>query len=272
MKGAAKLAIFDSGLGGLTVLSALLARLSDAEFVYLADSAFAPYGDRSQAEIAHRVDAVAAFLMQSVQPDALVVACNTASSAAVHHLRATYPIPVIAMEPAVKPAVRATRNRIVAVMATAQTLRGEKFDRLLADHRGHAEVHRIPCPGLVQAIENDDLDPEPLPRLLSHYADLVRRSGADTLVLGCTHYPLVRSPLARQLPDVQVVDSAAAVAERVADLIRQRNLSGARPGHVSVFTTGDPHRFQQQYAHWMGQPTPAVQHANVATPDHSERR
>jgi glutamate racemase (EC 5.1.1.3) len=199
--------VFDSGLGGLTVLREIRRLLPSEDLLYVADSAHAPYGDKSVAFIESRAIAIAEFLLEH-GAKAIVVACNTATSAAAQLLRTRYSVPLIAMEPAVKPAVERTRSGVVAVLATRQTLASHNFSRLLGRLETQAEILLQPCPGLVERVEAGDLTGAATRDLLRTYLEPVLARGADTLVLGCTHYPLL-TPLIRELtgPDVLILDS-----------------------------------------------------------------
>ena len=214
--------VFDSGVGGLTVLREIRILLPNEDLLYVADSAHAPYGDQSADFIAARTLAITEFLLER-GAKAIVVACNTATGAAAQLLRARYPLPVIAMEPAVKPAVARTRSGVVAVLATRQTLASRSFAALLGRLETQTEIVLQPCPGLVECVEAGDLSGERTRELLRSYLDPVLARGADTLVLGCTHYPWL-TPLIQELAgaEVLVLDSGVAVARQV-----QRRLSEA---------------------------------------------
>jgi glutamate racemase len=172
----------------------------------------------------------------------LVVACNTASGAALEALRAALRIPVVGLEPAVKTAAGRTRNRKVGVMATSSTLASERYARLVREHAGGIEVLPQACPGLADLIEQGLLDGPRLEARLQELTAPLRAGGVDTVVLGCTHYPFVRDALARVLgPEVELVDSAPAIARRARWLMQQEGrLEANGPGSLRVFTTGDP--------------------------------
>jgi glutamate racemase len=235
--------IFDSGVGGLSVAREIHALLPDERLVYVADTAWCPYGDRDVDVVRTRALAVGRHL-QEAGAKVLVTACNTASGAALEELRAALDIPVIGLEPAVKTGVAVTRNGRVGVMATSGTLRSERFARLVRDHAQHVTVVQQPCPGLVDLIEGGHLDDAPLGELLARLAAPLQGAGVDTVVLGCTHYPFVHEPLARALgPDVRLVDSGSAVARRTAAVLQERSLAASRNGAklaLELRTTGDP--------------------------------
>jgi glutamate racemase len=222
----APVGIFDSGVGGLSVLRHIQAQLPHEHLLYVADSGYAPYGDKPEALVIARVLAIADFLIAQ-GAKAIVVACNTATVAAVRVLRETHPgMPVVGVEPGLKPAAALTRSGKVGVLATARTLQGAKF-LLLRD-----QIHREtgvdfllqPCVGLVDQIELGELDSSAMMAMLDRFIAPLLAQGADTLVLGCTHYPLVRGAIERLLVssghgDVALVDTGDAVARQLTRLL-----------------------------------------------------
>lgn len=234
--------VFDSGVGGLSVLREIRRELPSEDLVYVADSRHAPYGERSAEEIAARAVAVTEFLLGE-RAKAIVVACNTATGAAVRQLRARFEQPIIAMEPAVKPAVSRTRTGVVGVLATSRTLASQSFVELLGRLDGGAQVIVQPCPGLVEKIESGDLYSTETRSLLDRYLAPLLARGADTIVLGCTHYPHLR-PLIHDLvgSTILVVDSGAAVARQVKRRLAEldRLCAAPRMGTEQFWTTGDP--------------------------------
>jgi glutamate racemase len=218
--------IFDSGVGGLSVLRHIRAELPNEHLLYFADSGFAPYGDKPEEVVAERVLAIAAFLVeQGVK--ALVVACNTATVAAIRLLRERYPtMPIVGVEPGLKPGAAASRNGIVGVLATEGTLSGEKF-LLLRDQIVLETGTRFllqPCVGLADQIEFGEMDSEDTTAMLARYIEPLLKEGADTLVLGCTHYPLVRASIEHVIArvttrEVTLIDTGDAVARQLARLL-----------------------------------------------------
>lgn len=237
----APVGIFDSGVGGLSVAREIRSLLPAESLLYLADTAYCPYGGRPVEEIrARSIAAVAALMERGVK--AVVVACNTATGAALELLRAEFPIPILGLEPAVKPAAQSTRTGKVAVMATAGTLRSERFSRLVDTYASGVEVLSVPCPGLVELVEAGETEGELAIRALSTLLEPLRTASVDTVVLGCTHYPFLREAVAEVLgPEVRLVDSGRAVANHL-----QRVLTGANalaengPGEIRILTTGNP--------------------------------
>ncbi|MDB6061182.1 MAG: glutamate racemase [Verrucomicrobiaceae bacterium] len=216
--------VFDSGVGGLSVLKHLRAALPAEDFFYIADSGHAPYGVRNTDFIRTRAFAIGDFL--TAQPvKALVVACNTATAAAVNELRARYSVPVIAMEPGIKPAVEFSRSKIIGVLATAGTLESARFFSLINRYAVNAEVITQPCPGLVEAIEANDLSSTATSELLQRYLQPLLERGADTIVLGCTHYPFLREQIASLVSaDIAIIETGAAVARELKRRLEQQNL------------------------------------------------
>jgi glutamate racemase len=238
-----RIGIFDSGVGGTTVLRHLHALLPSADLLYLADQARCPYGARPAAELRALSAANTRWLLAQ-GAELIVVACNTASAAALHWLRHTFPgTPFVGMVPAVKPAVAQTRSGVVGVLATPATIRGELLDEVVMRWAGAAKVVRQACPGLVEQIEAGALDAPATRALLRRYLRPLLAAGADTIVLGCTHYPFL-APQIQQIagPDVAIVDAAPAVARQTARLLHERSQAapaGLCAGSITYATTGD---------------------------------
>jgi glutamate racemase len=233
--------VFDSGVGGLSLLREIRRELPSEDLVYVADSAHAPYGDKPVDVIQQRSSAIVGFLVGR-GAKAVVVACNTATSVAVDGLRRAWTIPIVAIEPAVKPAAAATRSRVVGVLATSQTIASPRFARLTGTFAAGVEVIAQPCPGLVEQIERGDLTGPETRALVEGYVRPFVARGADTIVLGCTHYPFVSDLIADIAgPDVAIVDPAAAVARELRRRLDERSLltPGSAPGRLSVWSSGD---------------------------------
>jgi glutamate racemase len=225
MADAAPIGVFDSGVGGLSVLHEIRARLPHESLMYLADCGHVPYGEKTPEYIRARCRAIAGFLLAR-GAKALVLACNTATAAAAADLRELYPeLPIVAMEPAVKPAAEATRSGVVGVLATTGTLKSARFAALLDRFASDVRVITQPCPGLVERIELGDLSGPQTRELLLGYVAPLLAEGCDTLILGCTHYPFLR-PLLRELvpADVSLIDTGAAVARQLERLLQVRGM------------------------------------------------
>jgi glutamate racemase len=207
--------VFDSGVGGLSVLRAIRQELPAENVIYVADSGNAPYGDRPREFIEQRSIAIVEFLCDR-GVKAVVVACNTATGVAVRSLRSRFTFPIVAMEPAVKPAVTTTRTGIVGVLATTRTLSSANFLKLVDEHGARAQMLIQPCPGLVEQVERGELEGAKTRTLLAGYVQPLLAKGADTLVLGCTHYAFLRS-LIQDIAgaNVSLIDPAAPVAREL---------------------------------------------------------
>jgi glutamate racemase len=239
----ARVGIFDSGVGGLTVAAELHRQQPSLHIRYVADTAYFPYGGRDAAEVAERALALGAMLVAD-GVDALVVACNTASSAGLELLRARFGVPVIGMEPPLKPAVEASASRVVAVLATPGTARGDRMARLHERYGEGAQVHTLPMPGLADLVEAGEVEGERVERMIREALAAPLAAGADAVALGCTHYGFLRPTLLRLLPEgVRIIDAAEPVARRTRDVLRAAGLE-AEPGderpEILCYATGDP--------------------------------
>ncbi|MGX5218314.1 glutamate racemase [Pseudomonas sp. S9] len=246
MNSNAPVGVFDSGVGGLSVLAEIRQLLPHESLLYVADSAHVPYGEKSPEFIRQRCRAIAGFLLEQ-GAKALVLACNTATVAGAADLRQLYPdLPIIGMEPAVKPAAAITRSGVVGVLATSGTLKSAKFAALLDQFASGVRVVTQPCPGLVEQIEAGDLEGPATRALLERYVEPLLAQGCDTLILGCTHYPFIK-PLLRQLvPDnVGLIDTGAAVAKQLQRLLAERNLLAGQSDVKQLFwSSADPQKMQ----------------------------
>ena len=291
--------VFDSGVGGLSVLQALRAELPHERFVYLADSANAPYGDaRGDAFVAARSHAIADYLQAQHGTKALVVACNTATAAAIHEVRTRYPgLPLVGVEPALKPAVAASRTGHIGVLGTRSTLTSAKFGRLLASLQGQARFSVQPCDGLAHAIERSTAQvlnpetgqvqgsadgPDPAALLASEAGALCARYTAalgpfgsapgqiDTLVLGCTHYVFVQGLLQQLVgAQVQILSTGDAVARQTRRLLQAAGTLAPEGGTQGLaplpmlLTTGALAPLQNAAARWLQWPADACHQVGV---------
>jgi glutamate racemase len=233
--------VFDSGLGGLTVLKAVHLALPGVPLRYVADSGYAPYGGRGADYIIGRSLAVAGHLLD-LGAQMLVVACNTATVHAVTALRERWPaMPIVAIEPGVKPAVAATSNGRVGVLATVATLASRRYQALLQSHAGEVMVVSQPCPGLVDQIETGQLDRPELLALIERYCAPLREAQVDTVLLGCTHYPFVQAAIQTALgPQVRLLNIEEAVAKQAKRLWDGARLpSGNAEPDIVLSTTGE---------------------------------
>lgn len=232
--------VFDSGVGGLSVLRHIRAALPEERLIYVADSAHVPYGDKSASYIEARSITLARFLVEQ-GADAIVIACNTATAAAAATLRSRFSLPIIAMEPAVKPAMTATRSGVVGVLATTGTLESARFAALLERYAGKVKIITQGCPGLVEQVERGDLTGPETRALVQRYTAPLLAHGADTLILGCTHYPFL-APLIREVTGskIALIDTGAAVARQLQQRL-QAELPARASGTASVqfWTSGN---------------------------------
>ena len=247
--------VFDSGVGGLSVLRALQHQLPDVSLRYLADTAHAPYGERSAEFIIDRSLELAARLVDQGAA-LLVMACNTATAHAIQTLRQRWPlIPILATEPGIKPAVAASRNGRIGVMATPATIASARYQALLSRHAGVAQVVNLPCPGLADLIEQGEIDSAAMKKKLKELCEPLHAANVDTVLMGCTHYPFVQSRLQAEMgPAVLLLNIEIAVAQQAAKSWNELSLqSTAAP--VSISSTGDSAgvtRFIQRVLGWQG--------------------
>jgi glutamate racemase len=250
---APSIGVFDSGVGGLSVAAALRRALPGAPLHYLADSAFSPYGERSPAFITERSLAVAEHLLAR-GAQMLVMACNTATAHAAAAVRERFAqLPVVGIEPGIKPAVAASRSGRLGVLATRATVQSERFRHLLERHAPAAQVTAVACTGVVALIEAGDLHSEALQALVAQYCAPLREAKVDTVLLGCTHYPLIRPLWEAQFgPEVQMLQIEEAVAQQA-----KRLWSGAAHGDakITLSSTADPSvlgRLAREVLGWEG--------------------
>ncbi len=229
--------VFDSGVGGLSVLRAILEQLPTVPVLYAGDQMHVPYGSRSLAEVRLLSEGLTHFLL-SQGARLIVVACNTASAAALHHLRELYPeVPFVGMEPAVKPAAENTRSGVVGVMATPATFQGELYASVVERFGQHVKIITDTCPGLVNQIEAGDLDSSKTIEILRKALNPMIDAGVDTVVMGCTHYPFVIPQIQKIVgPGVRVIDPAPAIARQTGRLLVER-------GWLDQSTASVPPRF-----------------------------
>jgi glutamate racemase len=263
----APIGVFDSGIGGLSVLKHIRASLPNEDLLYFADSGNAPYGGRPEAEIVARSQAIAEFLMQ-YNAKALVVACNTATAAAIQALRARYPtLPLVGVEPGLKPASALTGTGTVGVLATKRTLSSEKFKLLHQQISAATNVRFLvqPCIGLADQVEKGELHSAETAALVRAYIEPLIEQGADTLVLGCTHYPFVL-PLIEEIVgritsrQIMIVDTGEPIARQLVRLLTERGwLKTGGTGSVAAFTTGSETALTSAFSRLLDLHPPVVQ-------------
>jgi glutamate racemase len=264
-------AVFDSGVGGLTVLHECLVSLPHEDFLYLGDTARFPYGDRSPEELLDFARELAAILLER-GAKALVIACNSATAAAAPALRAELDgrVPLVAVvEPESRLAAEATKNGKVGLIATPATVSSGAYARALAEQAPDAELHAVASAELAPLIQaGGDVDHRVLACVEGACRPL-KRAGVDTVILGCTHYPLVRPVLQRELGrGVTIVSSGEAIAQEVESRLREAELENdeGRRGHYGFLASGDPEEFRRVGTRFLQLPIGKVEHVDVMTP------
>ena len=264
MQDSRPIGVFDSGIGGLSILQALRAELPQENFVYLADNAHAPYGERGDSYVTARTRAITQYLCTQHHVKALVIACNTATTAAVHHIRAENPVlPLVGVEPAIKPAVAQSKTGRIGVIGTRGTVTSAKFQALLATVQPHADFVVQPCDGLAAAIEGSVVEPDgafatKTRALCDQYISAMGTFGSnpgqmDTLVLGCTHYVFAAPYLRSQLGEgVQLIDTGAPVARQTRRLLAAAQaLSSTGTSQVQLLATGEVQNLHTAAVRWL---------------------
>jgi glutamate racemase len=261
MANSAATGIFDSGIGGLSVARAVRELLPHERLVYVADTGHAPYGEKTDDYIYQRMQLISRRLQQQ-GVKAIVVACNTATTAAIAKLRAECSLPVIGVEPGVKPAVLASKTGVVGILATPRTLQTPAFATLAQRFAGQARIELQPCPQLVHLIESLDFSSAQMQAVLQSYIAPLLEKGADTLVLGCTHYNFVADAIAAIAgPAVTIIRTEAAVAKQLQQRLLQAQLladaGNTAPGATTFYSSGNLELFHRQLQQlWPGAGNP----------------
>ncbi|HDR9763087.1 TPA: glutamate racemase [Burkholderia cepacia] len=265
----APIGIFDSGLGGLSVLRAARAQLPDESFIYVADSHHAPYGPRDEAFITERTLAIGEWLARE-GAKALVIACNTATARAIAAIREHLPMPLVGVEPGIKPAVAVSASGVAGVLATQSTLNSPRFQALLDRYGAGRRFICQPGHGLVEAIERGDTNSPALRALLDSYLQPMLDDGADTLVLGCTHYPFFTETIRDLVGDrLTIVDTSDAIARQLARILDERNLrapAGTRAAPPRFCSTSDGRQLQVLASTLLGLAAP-VESVTISSPN-----
>ncbi len=252
----APIGVFDSGVGGLSVLKEIRALLPAESLCYVADSGYAPYGDKSRDYISERCEYIVRFFL-SQQVKAIVVACNTATSVAVDGLRAWCSVPIIAMEPAIKPAALHTKSGVVGVLATTQTIGSANVNRLIAEHGQDMTVLLRACAGFVERVELGELTGQQTEHLVRQHLLPLLEQGADTLVLGCTHYPFLAETIKSVVGDnISIIDPSAAIARELKRRLSDRNqlTTDSVRGSERFLSSGDVCQAQSIISQLWGKP------------------
>lgn len=253
--------IFDSGIGGLSIARRLREILPNENLLYIADSAHAPYGEKSESYIYQRSSSIVELLLEQ-KAKAVVIACNTATVSSIQKLRANYSIPIIGVEPGVKPAAFKTLSGIIGVLATTQTLKSNSFNALAESFSSNVKIEVQPCPGLMEQVETLNLEDENTEQLIKKYVSPLLARGADNIVLGCTHYAFL-APIIRKVagPDVEIINTDLAVAKEATRRLETANLltTSTIPGYDEFWSSGSPHAVQKQISLLWGEPVKVLQ-------------
>lgn len=237
-----RVGLFDSGLGGLTTLSAIIDSIENINIFYIADTLNAPYGDKTKEEILKYSITITNYLIKTYKIEALIVACNTATSHAISYLRTYYPdLIIIGTEPAIKPAINQTKTNKIALLATKATIEGDKYNtltsKLLKDK--NIEIHNQACIGLVELIENGEINSDKTMKLLEKWLIPMKEKEVDTIVLGCTHYPLIKPLIERVMNKVSIIDSKEAIAKYLLQCLKEREHKNRGALNINIFYTGN---------------------------------
>lgn len=267
-KAEAPIGVFDSGVGGLTILSALQQELPHEDYIYLGDTAHCPYGLRSDAEIIELSVQISHFLIEK-GVKLIVLACNTASQAALAALRATFPsTPFVGVVPAVKPAAHATKKGRIAIAATNQAAKAIYLRQLIDEFAGGIEAFAIGCPELVTLVEEGQFDGPQVEEVVRQALEPILKEDIDVIVLGCTHFPALRPVIERIVtPQVQVIDSGSAIARRTHYVLDTEGMAhlnmrdAAIKGDLQVWCSGDPEKFSKVASKLLGYTVTARQAA-----------
>jgi len=235
-----RVGVFDSGLGGLTVVSAILKQLPNIDLIYIADSARSPYGEKSHDTIKRYSFEIANYLIKTYNIDALVLACNSATSASIKDLREHYnTLPIIGIEPGIKPAIKVTKSKKIGVLATPATLSGKKYQDLIrvSAKDSNVKLYEQPCFGLAKMIEEGKANSQETKELLKRWLEPMRDDSVDTIVLGCTHYPLVKDAIKEIMKrDINFIETGEAIAKRLESLLSKPLPKSG--GLLKIYSTG----------------------------------
>ncbi|MDH5611689.1 MAG: glutamate racemase [Gammaproteobacteria bacterium] len=253
--------IFDSGIGGLSIARRIREILPNENLLYIADSAHAPYGDKSESYIYQRSSSIIEFLLER-NAKAVVIACNTATVSSIKQLRANYSIPIVGVEPGVKPAAFKTRSGIIGVLATTQTLKSTSFNALANSFSTHVKIEVQPCPGLMEQVEALNLDSDITEQLIKEYVSPLLARGADNIVLGCTHYAYLEQSIKKIAgPNVEIINTDLAVAKEAARRLDNASLltTNTVPGKDEFWSSGAPDIAQKQISQLWGETVNVLQ-------------
>lgn len=247
--------VFDSGVGGLSILKELTKILPKEDFVFLADQKYVPYGEKTKKELVNLCMNITDYFIKEHKIKMLVIACNTATCYSIKELRQKYSLPIVGTEPAIKPAAENTRTRVIAVISTPATSKSKTLKRLIEEYAKEVTVLNVGCKNLENIVERGELNNPKVKKLLQKYLEKIKNSKTDNLVLGCTHYPFLKKPIAKFLgPHIKLVDSGRAIAKRARSLLFQYSIESKQKkrGKVWYVTTGDAKKFQAVASQLLG--------------------
>lgn len=244
--------VFDSGLGGLSILSELRRILPLEDYVFLADQAHVPYGEKTQSQLRNLALRITNYFIKH-DIKLIVIACNTSTCYSIEYLRGKFDLPFVGTIPAIKPASENTVSNCIAVISTPATSKSSVLKKLIRDYCKGIEVINISCLGLENAIETGNLDSRETTTLLNKYLSPIKRSGTDQLVLGCTHYPFLKKNIKKMLgKKIKLVDSGRAVAKMVRNTLKNKGWENSCGGRIFYFTTGDENKFSAVASRLLG--------------------
>ena len=249
--------VFDSGVGGLSILIELQKLLPKEDFIFIADQAHVPYGEKSQPQLCKLTSNISKFLIQN-DVKLIVVACNTATCNSIDFLRKKFTVPFVGTVPAIKTAAEKTVKKCLGVISTPATSASSYLAGLITSHARGVKVINIGCAGLENVVEKGDLNSKEVESLLNKYLQPIKRAGADAIVLGCTHYPFLRAKIRKNVgSDVKIFDSGKAIAKRTMRLLEGSHSLNNQGGVTHYFTTGDRKDFSQAASVLMEKRIPA---------------
>ncbi|AYM03508.1 glutamate racemase [Levilactobacillus yiduensis] len=256
--------LMDSGVGGLTVLKEVQRVLPAENTVFLGDQARLPYGPRSPEEVTTFTRQIATYLRQQANMKLFIIACNTATAAALSQMQAELPVPVVGViAPGATMAAQTTKNHQIGVIATEGTVNSGQYQRDILAADAKSQVISVACPQMVTLAEQNDLDSDHARQIVAQNLAPLQGTGIDTLVMGCTHFPLLRDAIQAAVgPDVMLIDPGVAAAQKAAEILKQQhalNVSG-EPVTATYFTTGDVKQFNQLASEWLDLAPKAVTH------------
>ncbi|MEK7219187.1 MAG: glutamate racemase [Patescibacteria group bacterium] len=240
--------VFDSGVGGLSILIELKKKLPNEDFVFLADQKYVPYGEKTKEELITLVYKITDYFIKNHNIKMMVVACNTATCGAIEELRSKYSIPIVGTVPAVKLAAKKSKSGTVAVISTPSTSKSYRLKNIIKDFCQNVDVINIGCKNLEDTVEHGELESTEINKLLLKYLDKVKNSKTDYLVLGCTHYPFLKKSIRKILGShIKLIDGGKAIARRTKWLLKNNSIKNnqKKRGSVVYFTTSDSEKFSK---------------------------